>query len=131
MGIVMDGITYRVAIKYDSRTRSFSLIEGKNAGQSMLPRAIRDIRGTAISYVMNVEPDPRYPDEYDAFFEAISAPVEFHTITMPYGQETITFDAQISSGSDVDGGVLAGHRRWHGLQVAYTPMEPQVIPDEE
>ena len=30
--------------------------------------------------------DPAAPEDYDAFFEAISAPVEAHTVTLPYGQ---------------------------------------------
>ena len=79
----MDGTTYRVRIVYDTLIRSFELLEGVNAGEMLSGRHERDLLGTGYTYQMQVEPDPRYPTDYDAFFEAISAPVDSHTIIMP------------------------------------------------
>lgn len=127
--IMMDGITYHVRVVYGSRQRHFELVEGRNAGISLSDRIIRDLGGTAYSYTMSVEPNPSYPDDYDAFYESISAPVDYHVITLPYGQSTITFEAIIRSGDDTDKGIIGGRRSYSGLTIQYIPMEPQRRPE--
>ena len=64
----------------------------------------------------------------DAFFEAISAPVEAHTITLPYGQGTITYQAMVSAGEDKQRDKVAGVTRWTGLTVTFTAKKPQRRP---
>lgn len=127
--IVMDGVTYRLRVVYDSLIRAFELMEGINAGEMISGRHERDLLGSGYIYQMQVEPDPRFPQDYDAFFEAISAPVDSHTIVMPYGQSTITYEAMIESGQDTYHGVIAGRARWRGLTVQYRYIEPQRTPD--
>ena len=127
--IVMDGVTYRLRVVYDSLIRAFELMEGVNAGEMISGRHERDLLGTGYTYQMQVEPDPRYPTDYDAFFHAISAPVDSHTIVMPYGQTTITYEAMIESGQDTYQGMVAGRARWRGLTVQYRYIEPQRTPD--
>ena len=127
-GIIMDGRTYRVRVAFGSRKRSFSLISGKNAGESLNHRRIRDLLGSGYSYQLQVEPNPSYPADYDDFYHAISAPVDYHTVTMPYGQTTITFQAAVTGGEDMDRGMLGGARRWSGLTVNFVYMEPQRRP---
>jgi hypothetical protein len=125
----MDGTTYRVRIVYDTLIRSFELLEGVNAGEMLSGRHERDLLGTGYTYEMQVEPDPRYPTDYDAFFEAISAPVDSHTIIMPYGQSTITYEAMVESGQDTYRGIVAGRTKWRGLTVQYRYIEPQRVPE--
>ena len=125
----MDGTTYHVRIVYDTLVRTFELMEGVNAGEMISGRHERDLLGTGYTYQMQVEPDPRYPQDYDAFFHAISAPVDSHTIVMPYGQTTITYEAMIESGQDTYQGMVAGRARWRGLTVQYRYIEPQRTPD--
>lgn len=127
-GITMDGRTYQVRVTFGSRKRRFDLLSGSNAGESLSRRKIRDLQGTGYSYQLQVEPDPQKPGDYDAFYEAISAPVDYHTITMPYGQSTITYQAAVASGEDTDRGMLGGARRWAGLTVDFIYMEPQRRP---
>lgn len=127
--ITLDGKEYRVLVVYPSRLRSFTIVEGSNAGQSLSYRKIRDIGGTAYSYQMTIKSDPQYPEDYDAFYEAISAPVPFHRVIMPYGQETLEFDACVLSGTDTDMGIKGDWRRWSELNVLFEPMEPQRRPD--
>lgn len=119
MRLTMDGTTYRVRIVYNTLVRSFELREGQNAGEMLSDRYERDLRGTKYSYQMAVEPDPRYPEDYDALYEAITAPVESHSVTVPYGQTTLTYDAMIDSGSDTMGDYLGGVRAWHGLVINF------------
>ena len=125
----MDGTTYRVRIVYDTLVRSFELLEGVNAGEMLSGRHERDLLGTGYTYQMQVEPDPRYPTDYDAFFEAISAPVDSHTIIMPYGQTTITYEAMVESGQDTYRGIVGGRTKWRGLTVQYRYIEPQRVPE--
>lgn len=123
--IKMDGRTYRVRIVNGTRQRAFEIISGGNAGVSLSRRKIRDIRGTSYTFTMQFAPDPAAVADYNLFYEAISAPVESHRITLPYGQTTITFDAAVISGTDTDLGVTGGFRRYGGLTVTFEPMEPQ------
>ena len=125
----MDGTTYRVRIVYDTLVRSFELLEGVNAGEMLSGRHERDLLGTGYTYQMQVEPDPRYPTDYDAFFEAISAPVDSHTIIMPYGQTNITYEAMVESGQDAYRVIVGGRTKWRGLTVQYRYIEPQRVPE--
>nr|WP_326174945.1 hypothetical protein [uncultured Oscillibacter sp.] len=124
-GIQMDGRHYRVRIVYDTMERSFSLAGGSNEGYMLSRRHERDLVGSGYSYELGIEPDPRFPEDYDAFYDAVSAPVDSHEITMPYGQSSITFQAEIQSGTDRWRGRLAGKNRWSGLKILYTPIDPQ------
>lgn len=123
--IEMDGKQYRLRLAYNTMTRSFSLESGENEGYMLSRRHERDLAGTAYTYEMGVEPDPAHPEDYDKFWEDISAPVDSHTITLPYAQSTITYEAEIQSGEDHYRGRLAGKARWNGLTVRYIPIEPQ------
>ncbi len=124
-GIIMDGITYDVRVVYGSLTRSFALIEGTNAGTSLTNASIRDLVGTAYTYSLQVEPNPANVAAYDAFFAAISAPIDAHTVTFPYGQTVMTFRAKITGGADVYKGVLGGYERFANLALTFEPLEPQ------
>lgn len=124
-GITLDGVHYRVCIRHPSMSRSFRLPDGPNAGEMLSGRHERDLVGTYYDYSLEVEPDPRYPGDYDAFYEAISAPIDSHSITLPYGQSTITYNAEVSEGFDTYRGILGGINRWTGLIVNFAAIKPQ------
>ena len=126
--VIMDGVSYRLNVRYETLGRSFRLEEGQNAGTMLSGDYTRDLMGTYYDYSMEVEPDPRFPADYDAFYEAISAPVSSHSLTLPYGQSTITFDAMVSEGTDLYRGKVANRTRWGGLQVQFTAKKPQRTP---
>lgn len=123
--IAVDGVEYRVRVVYESLSRSFSIVEGPNGGTAITARTIRDIIGTKYAYEMNIEPDPRYPEDYDAFYEVISAPVESHMVEMPYGSSSMRFEAMIVSGEDTYAGILVNRNAWKGLRVQFKPILPQ------
>lgn len=123
--IQVDGVAYRVRVQFGSLEQSFEIIEGKNSGESILARKIRDILGTAYSYAMKVERNPLYPDDFDKFYDVISAPVDSHMVRLPYGQDSIYFEAMITSGKKTYNGIRAGRKYWTGLEVHFTPIEPQ------
>ena len=125
MRLTMDGTTYRVRIVYNTLVRAFSLLEGANAGDMLSMRHERDLIGTGYTYEMAIEPEPEYQSDYDAFFDAISDPVDSHVITVPYGQTTITYEAMIESGTDTYKGVLSTVNQWGGLVVRFRYIAPQ------
>lgn len=129
-GITMDNKLYRVRVIYNTLGRSFRIPEGQNSGDMLSGRYEMDSHGTYYDYQMDVEPDPRFPAEYDAFFEAISDPAGIHTVVMPYGQSTITLQVKVSAGGDTSRGTLAGVRRWGGLQVKFESIRPSRTPSE-
>ena len=123
--MLVDGIAYRVLVEYDSLRRSFELMEGNNNGTAISGRSIRDILGTNYKYEMTVRADPKYPTDYDSFFYKISEPVDYHTVSLPFGQSTLTFQAKISDGSDVYKGYYKGFHRWDEMSLTFESMAPQ------
>lgn len=130
-GITMDGKNYRVKVIFPSVEETARLVDGVNAGEMLSGRRDRDLIGTYYDHSLAVQPDPRYPQDYDQFFDAVSAPVPSHTITVPHGQSTVTYDAMVYSVSHVCNGVIAGVRRWKGLQVSFQGIKPARLPGEE
>lgn len=127
-GITMDGKTYRVRVIFPSVEETARLEDGVNAGNMLSGRRERDLVGTYYDHTLSVEPDPRYPRDYDQFFDDITAPVPAHTITMPHGHGTVTYEAMVYSARHVANGVIAGVRRWRGLQVSFQGIRPVRTP---
>lgn len=128
--IIMDGITYNVRIKADpGMEESFRIDDGPNSGTSLAGTEIPDIMGTYYDHTFTVERNPAYPDDYDKFFLAISAPVESHTFVLPHGQGTITYKARVKSGAHTYVGILGGRRIYKNLQVSVQTVAPQRVPE--
>lgn len=126
--VTMDGRQYRVRVKIKSLRRFFRIEEDDRSSMVKSGAYFRSIIGTYYDYAMEVEPDPAAPEEYDDFFEDISAPVESHSITVPYGQGTMTYDAMISYGEDTQRDKIGGVTRWTGLTVTFSAQKPQRRP---
>lgn len=127
MPITLDGQTYP-HIHFASIKRSFSVLDGENAGRVMTGKMERDIIGTYYNYAVEVDADDRFPAEYDAFWEAISAPVDSHMLVVPYAQATLTFEAYVSNGQDELDFMMDAQNRWDGLSFNFIAMEPQRVP---
>lgn len=75
--IKLDGVAYP-KLHVASLKRSFSVMDGPNAGRVMNFDMVRDVGGTFYNYSLSFDPDMSDPDEYDRFYEIISTPVDFH-----------------------------------------------------
>ena len=126
--VELDGKQYRVRVKIKTLRRAFRIEESERSGVVKSGAYFRDIIGTYYDYSMEVEPDPARPEDYDRFYEAISAPVESHTLTVPYGQSTMTYEAMVSAGEDVQKDRIGGVTRWTGLKVSFSARAPQRRP---
>lgn len=125
MTLTVDSVDYRVRLAYPGISVGFEIVEGDNSGVAQSGKLIRSIAGTGYTYKFHAEPDPRYPEDFDALFDVLSAPVASHRISMPYGQGKMEFDAAIYEGSVSYHGRIAGAQRWKGLDVECVPLKPQ------
>lgn len=115
----IDGLDYRVHVIWPTLKARVDIEEGQNSGIAQSGRHVRSIRGTRLSHTMQVEPDPRYPEDFDALFWALSAPVASHVVTLPFGQSTVTYEAEVSAAEATWQGKSAGYERWKGLTVSF------------
>lgn len=126
---VIDGVDLRVQVT--DLERGFSVTDSEHSGRVKSEEMHRDIKGTYYSYTIKVEPDENYRDDYDAFYEIVSAPVAFHHMEFPYNQETLKFQAYVTNGKDNLKVRKIGEKRrniWSGLSLTFTAREPQRRP---
>ena len=108
--------------------RSFAVLDGDNAGRVMTGAMKRDIIGTYYNYSLEIDPVASDPEEYDEFYEAISAPVDSHALTVPYAQGTATFDAYVSNGDDELISKYGTKSEWGNLTFNFIAMTPKRTP---
>lgn len=110
----------------ESLKRSFRIPDGTNAGDMLSGDYERDLVGTYYDYDLVITTSDLAVNEYDALFEALSAPVNSHTVEMPYGMTSITFEAMIEGGDDelipMDDGTW-----WGNLNVTIRAKKPQKL----
>lgn len=108
----------------ESLKRSFRIPDGTNSGDMLSGDYERDLVGTYYDYDLVITTSDLAVNEYDALFEALSAPVNSHMVEMPYGMTSITFEAMIEGGDDelipMDDGTW-----WGNLNVTIRAKKPQ------
>ena len=96
----IDGIEFAKAVVPNVK-RSFQVLDGENAGRQIITAEMeRDVLGTFYNYSITIDRRFISNEEYDQLYELISAPVDSHVIEVPYGQETLTFKAYVTNGTD-------------------------------
>lgn len=128
LGVTVDGTYYRVRIIKDTYREHIDFVEGPLNGDMESGRHERDLKGVAATYYMSVEPDNRYPEDYDNLWELLRQPVDSHSVTVFEGQNTLTYSAQIQTLDRTYDGLLSGRKRWKGMVLAYVPSVPQWRP---
>lgn len=111
-----------------SLKRSFAVLDGDNVGRVMTGAMTRDIIGTYYNYSMEIDPVSSDLSEYDEFYEAISAPVDSHVLTVPYAQTTLTFDAYVANGEDELVSKYGIRNDWQNLAINFVAMKPKRTP---
>lgn len=108
--------------------RSFQVLDGENSGRSQNGTMIRDIIGTYYNYTLELDTTETTAEQYDELYETISAPVASHALVVPYGQNTLAFDAYVTSGTD---NLLRmdSINRWGGISVKFIAMKPARYPE--
>jgi len=123
----VDGVSYP-GVNVLSIKRNFNVLDGENAGRVMDGSMKRDIIGTYYSYSMELTSDYSSLAEYDSLYEVLSAPVDSHTIVVPYGQGTLTFEAYVANGDDELLHNRPTFNKWNNLSFNFVAMGPQRRP---
>lgn len=123
----VDGTPYG-KIHVLSVKRSFAVLDGENAGRTMDGKMQRDIIGTYYNYSLVIDPAESDPEEYDALYEALSAPADSHAVSFPYGRDVLSFEAYVANGEDELFDIFNGKNRWDNLTINFIAMEPQRRP---
>ena len=87
----------------------------------------RSIIGTYYNYTIELDTSRMDKDDYDAMYDVLSAPVDYHELVVPFGQTTLMFDAYITSGTDNLKQISPTGNVWEGLTLNFITIEPQVI----
>lgn len=123
MTITVDNVQYDVLVS--GLSRSFQVLDGDNAGRTLSGRMVRDVIGTYYNYEMQIRPIVGKYSDYDDLYQVLSAPVDSHSVVLPYGQSTLSFEAYVTSGQDSLIRKKTSETYWNGLSVQFIAMEPQ------
>lgn len=126
--LTIDGRDYNVLIEAGSLQREFEIAEGPGSLAFMDGDEDPDVIGTYFHYSLTIDTKMTAPEEYDALWEMLSAPVKYHTVTFPYGQSTLTFEARITGGSDNFHRKIAGKNYWKEMSITFRAKRPQRTP---
>ncbi len=116
----IDGKTFDVGIR--TLGRKFAAQDRENARSTTTGTAIRSVIGSFYNYSVQLQTSALHPDQYDALYEILTSPDEFHIFEMPYGQTTYTFIGSITSVSDTLGFIRDGENYWFDLSFEIVPQ---------
>lgn len=124
----VDNVAYDVFVPEGGIKRQGRVLDGDNVGRTKAGDMIRDIIGTYYNYEIQVDAKALSRDEYDALYDVLSAPVDSHILTVPYGQDTLSFKAYVSNVDDTLKKIGDDGNQWEGLSFTFTAMSPQRRP---
>lgn len=125
----IDGVDLRLWVT--GLERNFAVTDTEHSGRVQNYEMYRDVAGTFYNYTLTAEPDPKYREDYDTFYDIITAPENFHVITVPFAQRTLEFKAYVTSGKDEVKPIMEGDKqvnRWSGLSIQFIAKAPQRRP---
>ena len=126
--VTIDGASFDVGVEYIKRQARVE--DGPNAGNSKRGDWIRDVYGTYYDYILAFDTSAGLTRaDYDTLYSVLTAPVEFHTLVVPYGQSTLSFTAGITGAEDnvilMDDGTV-----WGNLSITFRAKSPQRLASE-
>ena len=126
--VTIDGTSFDVGVEYIKRQARIE--DGPNAGNSKRGDWIRDVYGTFYDYILAFDTSSGLSrEDYDTMYGILTAPVEFHTLVVPYGQSTLSFEAGITGAEDnvilMDDGTV-----WGNLSITFRAKIPQRLATE-
>ena len=126
--VTIDGASFDVGVEYIKRQARIE--DGPNAGNSKRGDWIRDVYGTYYDYILAFDTSAGLSRaDYDTLYSILTAPVEFHTLVVPYGQSTLTFAAGITGAEDHV--ILMGDGTvWGNLSITFRAKSPQRVVSE-
>ena len=121
----MDGVSYNVIVPEGGLKRQGRVLDGESVGRMLSGRMMRDIVGTYYNYAMQLDTRNLDVAQYDALYQVLSAPVDYHTVILPYGQSTLTFQAYVTNLDDELVLMQEGRNLWGNLSFTFVAMQPE------
>ena len=120
--ITIDNVTYDVGIIKITRKAQ---LNQESLGTTLDLRKHYDVRGTYYDYEVEFYTKNMDVASYDSLYEIITTPTESHTVTLPYGQNTLTFEAKLSITTDSVLFKNTQKTKWGGFKVTFESLTPQ------
>lgn len=120
--IQIDNNSYDVGVVKITRKASQKI---ESLGTTMDLRKHYDVKGTYYDYEVELATKHMNVTDYDNLYEAITTPQESHTVTLPYGQTTLTFEARISVASDNLIQSFSTFKKWGSIRITFEALTPQ------
>lgn len=124
--LTVDGSTYDNVIISPIK-REAVIREGENSGYTLDGIYHRDVVGTYYNYTLKLNMTRASEDEYTDLYETLTSP-EPHTITLPYNQTTLQFNAYIKTVTDVLSKKTSTRNWWTDLTVKFLAATPTKVP---
>lgn len=119
--IRIDGQSYDVGVISLKRTADF--LDSEATERLENGDIYRDLIGVYFNYELKLEPSQNNT-AYNRLWEKLTEPVEFHTVTVPYGNGDYTFVAYFAGVSDELAMMANGVNTWKGLTVKFKAKTP-------
>lgn len=127
MKFSIDGKEYDMFVT--SLERKATIKDEKNSTTTLSGEYKRDVVGTYYDYDMEIEFRKEDAEQYDSLYEVLTAPQnQAHSVTLPYGQRTMTFDAYISTSKDKIKTKRKSVTIWGSLSLEFRAIKPQRRP---
>lgn len=126
--VLIDGKDYGLTIPQGGIKRSFSVLDSSKSGRLSNGEMQRDVIGTYYNYSIQFKCSTNSLKIYDEMYEVLSSPQDSHSITVPYGQEILTFQAYVTSGEDNLKKISKLGNEWSGLTVNFIATKPKRRP---
>lgn len=123
MKFTIDGQEFNVIVT--ELRRLGKVKDSKLSGDVKSGAHFRDIVGTYYDYEMSIGSNALSETEYDALYEVLTAPVESHEVTLPFGMSNLSFRAYIEDADDRHIADNGKERLWGELSVKFYAQKPQ------
>ena len=123
---LIDGKSYHVQVM--ALSRSFEVKDAVSPSVTQNGNIYRNPIGTYYNYSLTVREKDGDREAFDAFWEAISSPVESHVCVFPYNQGTITQRMYVTAGSQEIRKLYANGAEWKDITIQYIAQAPKVMP---
>ena len=120
--ITIDNNTYDVGIIKITRKATQDI---DKLGTTMDLRKHYDVKGTYYDYDVEFATYKMQVAEYDSLYEVLTTQQESHTVTLPYGQSTLTFEARVTVANDSIIKSYTNFKKWSTLRVTFEALTPQ------
>lgn len=125
-GIKVDGIFFDIPMVSLKRNADFLDKYAERTEDGVLHR---ELIGVYYNYTLTVGSSTSFGDtDYDAFYDKMTEPVEFHEISIPTQNGYYTFRGYISSVSDEYEKILDGKAVFKGFTCKFTAQRPARTP---